>query len=653
MNVIERLSVELNVNGDPLRRGLSRAEQDVDGTVDRIERSGQRMSLSLTRILESGIGFTIANLSTQLAQIPAMMMRAAMDYQDVMGAIKAASGATSDEVAALGESARQLGVKYGIGASEAAQATLELIKAGVDVQAALDGATEAAIVMSRATGGTAADGATIAAKAMQSFGLSASQMDMVVQQAAGVINSTTFELQDYALALGQAGKVSSAAGLSFKDFNAAIAAISPAFTSGSDAGTSFKTFLNSLTPKTREAQAAMKALGLEFYDANGNLKGIVEIAGELQDAFGGMTQEQRSLTTEMMFGTDAQRAALALIDAGAEGLRKMRDEAIATANAQGMATERTDTLSGAMSKLGAAFGELAIAISESGLFDILEGIVRLLTRIVGAAADAQKSLNDFGTNVKSVFSGESWARMSQWLQQFTPGGMYAGSMTPDPGFASGNPNAKPPPPKGAPKGTGTGLGAGGRISTPTFKLGQHEREMEAATARTVQLEKITDRVLTMQQMMAKQYREIGDAFADGFVEAIVQGRKFGDVLKGLAQDILRLSLRRSIAQPISNWVTSAVSAIFGGFRAEGGPVSAGKSYIVGERGPERFFPGVSGTVAPVRDGGFQYVDRRTINFTGTGEEFQQLRAMLMEDQRTFYPRTVAAVREAMARRSFR
>ena len=34
------------------------------------------------------------------------------------------------------------------------------------------------------------------------------------------------------------------------------------------------------------------------------------------------------------------------------------------------------------------------------------------------------------------------------------------------------------------------------------------------------------------------------------------------------------------------------------FRAEGGPVSKGRSYIVGERGPEMFTPGVSGNITP-------------------------------------------------------
>ena len=34
------------------------------------------------------------------------------------------------------------------------------------------------------------------------------------------------------------------------------------------------------------------------------------------------------------------------------------------------------------------------------------------------------------------------------------------------------------------------------------------------------------------------------------------------------------------------------------FKANGGPVKGGKSYIVGERGPELFSPGVSGMITP-------------------------------------------------------
>jgi hypothetical protein len=53
-----------------------------------------------------------------------------------------------------------------------------------------------------------------------------------------------------------------------------------------------------------------------------------------------------------------------------------------------------------------------------------------------------------------------------------------------------------------------------------------------------------------------------------------------------------------------------------GARAAGGPVSAGKSYLVGERGPEIFSPSSSGSIIPNhRAGGSVSNDNRTINIT--------------------------------------
>lgn len=41
-----------------------------------------------------------------------------------------------------------------------------------------------------------------------------------------------------------------------------------------------------------------------------------------------------------------------------------------------------------------------------------------------------------------------------------------------------------------------------------------------------------------------------------------------------------------------------IGGLFGGFRADGGGVDAGKTYLVGERGPELFNPGTSGSITP-------------------------------------------------------
>ena len=61
---------------------------------------------------------------------------------------------------------------------------------------------------------------------------------------------------------------------------------------------------------------------------------------------------------------------------------------------------------------------------------------------------------------------------------------------------------------------------------------------------------------------------------------------------------------------------------FAGFAANGGPVQGGKSYIVGERGPELFSPGASGMITPNHELGGSGVQVGSINITveNTGEQ---------------------------------
>jgi hypothetical protein len=63
-------------------------------------------------------------------------------------------------------------------------------------------------------------------------------------------------------------------------------------------------------------------------------------------------------------------------------------------------------------------------------------------------------------------------------------------------------------------------------------------------------------------------------------------------------------------------LSSLAGLDFSGFRAAGGPVSRGGSYIVGERGPELFTPGASGSITPnnAMGGG------NTINITVTSAD---------------------------------
>lgn len=94
-------------------------------------------------------------------------------------------------------------------------------------------------------------------------------------------------------------------------------------------------------------------------------------------------------------------------------------------------------------------------------------------------------------------------------------------------------------------------------------------------------------------------RELGMTFSSAFEDAIVGGEKFSDVLRGLAQDLVRLALRKNITEPLYASLFSSESAIgglFGGFFADGGRPPVGRPSVVGEDGAELFVPDSAGTI---------------------------------------------------------
>lgn len=715
--IIDRMAVELAVERGAYRSGLDAAAREFDSTASRIEASGKRMSGSLGRIVESGIGFAFGNIAMKLATLPGLMLKAAADFESTMGSISAASGATRAEIDALADSARELGKKYGVGASEAASATLELVKAGVSTRDAIAGASEAAIIMARATGGTAADGATIAAKAMQSFGLQASDMSMIVQQAAGVINSTTFELQDYALALGQGGKVAASSGLSFKDFNAAIAAIAPAFSSGSDAGTSFKTFLNALTPKTREAADLMKRYGLSFYDAAGQMKPIEEIAGQLSTALGGLSDAQKSATVEIMFGTDAMRAALALMDAGKDGVIALRDVTIANANAQKMAEERTKGLNGQLEKLGAAFQDLAIAVGNTGLLGGLADIAGAFAEIINQTAKTIDEIGKFiglvgsrgyqdavaeamrdksGDRIKgSSFDALSKRRLelgrliddrktllagpnsnpqslktdlarfqreadqidaeltTRWAREMTAANAAAQVRARSSGGGGGGVST------GSTGATGATGAAGYDDPFKTYALfAQDEapKKLNFMEKEAKDLSTAVTEIVNRTDEMKRGFDQAAESFADGFADALIGAKSFGQAVRGLVADIAKLVIKKSIANPVADWLSAGLSSVFGGFFANGGDPPVGKVSVVGERGPELFVPKGAGTIIPnhALGGGTVVNYAPVIDARGADRAaIAELRQALRMDQATRVAQVTAIVREGIGRRRFR
>jgi tape measure domain-containing protein len=144
-----------------------------------------------------------------------------------------------------------------------------------------------------------------------------------------------------------------------------------------------------------------------------------------------------------------------------------------------------------------------------------------------------------------------------------------------------------------------------------------DQDAEAIRLKIAEIQKLKkeqEAVNAMLEMEQQLYDGIAGAVANTFggaIDAAVKGTEnLGDSLKNLGLDLLqtisKMLIMYSIAQALGALggndgvgVFSALAKAFGfNGRANGGPVTGGTPYIVGERGPELFVPGRSGSIVP-------------------------------------------------------
>lgn len=172
------------------------------------------------------------------------------------------------------------------------------------------------------------------------------------------------------------------------------------------------------------------------------------------------------------------------------------------------------------------------------------------------------------------------------------------------------------------KSTQVGLTGNDKLSAEQKYLETLQHINQYLPAQSQQIDIITMRTIALKNAEMQRFIEItpyfreiagfGQNFADGLANAIVAGQNFGEALRNVFQDILKqiavLIIRTTILQAIMasiGLVNPVASAAFGNLtgiakagRANGGSVSAGGGYRVGERGPETFIPQTNGYILP-------------------------------------------------------
>jgi len=146
--------------------------------------------------------------------------------------------------------------------------------------------------------------------------------------------------------------------------------------------------------------------------------------------------------------------------------------------------------------------------------------------------------------------------------------------------------------------------------TEAFKSDDLEATPRRVAEAAVALESLREPAERAASAVEDAFERAGEGLARSLARAAADGEV---TLAELARAVLSVvNGAGGSSSGLSNAITNAVSGLFSGSRADGGPVSRGGAYLVGERGPEVFRPTGAGTIEATTGGGV------TVNLTLDG-----------------------------------
>jgi TP901 family phage tail tape measure protein len=385
------IDVVVRADTTALSRGLNEAEQSLNGAGAGFSRLGAASGeagratqgfVERNRGNMESVGKDAAIMGGAILAGIGLAIHAYSEFSSRMAQVQSLSHAGAGEMDVLTKSALSMGTAFGLSANDVADAEIELVKAGVSVKDMIGGALPGALALAAAGQIDVGKATEIATIALTQFNLKGKDVPHVADLLAAGADKALGGVQELGDGLKQGGLVASQFGLTIDDTVGTLSAFANAGLLGSDAGTSMKTMFLALASPSKQAQQALDQYNITAYDSQGKFRGITDLAGQLHEKLGGLSDAQRNAALSTIFGTDAMRSASVLMKEGSAGIQKwikdVNDQGFASVQAAG----KMDSLNGDFKKLQASFETGLIkmgAASDGFLRPVIKGITDTIT----------------------------------------------------------------------------------------------------------------------------------------------------------------------------------------------------------------------------------------------------------------------------------
>lgn len=369
------------------QRKLTRAREDMDRRLG----SAGKMALTGAGMLGAGYGIKRVALDGPIGGV--------MEFGEAVSNLGSISRASDDDLEKLAGLARKVGPDFRKSASETVAGMSYLAMAGFKTDE-IEASIESVMALSNAGKADLARTSDISSDILSGFKLNADEMPRVADTLTATITTANTDLELLGDTMKYVGPVAQKAGMSLEETAAMAGLLGNVGIKGSQAGTSLRTIMQRLASPTSEAASRLADLGVEVRDADGNVRNIIDVMGDLAGAVDGMGSGEQLEIFKTLFDAEAATAAVELIEQeGAEGITKylavVRD---AHNLARDISDKQGDNLGGDWKKLTAVAGNLSITLG-----DALEPTMRSL---VQTATTAIQAIDAFA---------QEWPTLTKWV----------------------------------------------------------------------------------------------------------------------------------------------------------------------------------------------------------------------------------------------
>lgn len=379
---------------------------------------------SMTVAAGNLISDLVKTAGSKLAGLAQSSVGVGMTFDASMSQVAATMGTTVDQIGNLTKVAKEMGSTTKFTATQAADALNYLALAGYDAAKAAE-VLPSVLNLAAAGGMDLAYASDLVTDAMASLNIEANKQNVdefgnKLAMAASKANANVAQLGEAILTVG--GTAANLKG-GTTELTTALGLLANVGIKSAEGGTHLRNIILALQSPTDEAAKKMEALGLQVYDAQGNMRGLDEILGDLNASMQGMTQGQKDSIINQLFNMTDLAAVNGLLAAQGEQWDTLAAQIDAADGAMGqMAETQIDNLQGAMTILSSAFEGLQLAVYDE-LEPTLTDVVKWGTDCISQLSTA---LTEGGPEAMLQAAGSILSDLASGIAEQLPGLMTTG-----------------------------------------------------------------------------------------------------------------------------------------------------------------------------------------------------------------------------------